>query len=59
MSYQVNFRLFIPDCEYWEAELIARLQREIHDACVKAIMDAGIKGKQIGLSSGEVAYLTK
>lgn len=59
MSYQVNFRLFIPDCEYWEAENLRMLQKELHDACVKVVQDAGIKGKQIGLTSAEVAYLSK
>lgn len=59
MSYQVNFRLFIPDCEYWEAEAFRMLQKEFHDACVKVVTDAGLPTKQIGLTSAEVAYLQK
>lgn len=59
MSYQVNFRLFIPDCEYWEAEAFRMLQKEFHDACVKVVADAGLPMKQIGLTSAEVAYLQK
>lgn len=59
MSYQVNFRLLIPNCEYWEAQAVTKLQREIHDACIKAIEENGVKGKQIGLTSGEVTYLIK
>ena len=59
MSYQVNFRLFIPDCEYWEAEAFRMLQKEFHDACVKVVQDAGFKSKQVGMTAVEVAYLAK
>lgn len=59
MSYQVNFRLFIPDCEYWEAESLRMLRKELHDACMKVVQDAGLKSKQVGMSAAEVAYLTK
>ena len=59
MSYQVNFRLFVCDCEFWEAEAVSKLQAELHDACMKVIQDNHIKHKQIGLSPAEVTYLTK
>lgn len=59
MSYQVNFRLFIPDCEYWEAENIRMLRKELHDACMKVIQDAGFKAKNVGMTAAEVAYLSK
>ena len=59
MSYQVNFRLFIPDCEYWETEALRMLQKEFHDACVKVIKDAGLPTHQTGLTSAEVTFLPK
>ena len=59
MSYQVNFRLFVPDCEFWESEAVAKLQRELHDACVDVIYKAIGSNKQIGLTSAEVVYLNK
>lgn len=58
MSYQVNYRLFVCDCEYWEAEAIAKLQRELHDACIKVLQDNHFS-KQIGLSSAEITFLNK
>ena len=59
MSWQVNFRLFVPDCEYWEAEVVAKLQRELHESFMEVIYRNGIEGKQVGLSSAEISYLNK
>lgn len=56
MSYQVNFRVFIPDCEYWETEKIPLLQKEMHEALVKILHNNGFP-KQLGMTSAEVSYL--
>lgn len=58
MSYQVNYRLFLCDCQYWEAEAAAKLQAELHDACMKVFKENGLGNRQCGLSSAEVSYLT-
>ena len=58
MSYQVNYKLFITSLEFYEAEIISKLQCELHEAAIKVI-EGYVKGKQIGLSSAEVTYLTK
>lgn len=58
MSYQVNYRLFVTDCEYWEAELAASLQSLLHEAIVRIMQQNGVQ-KQVGLSSAEVTYLNK
>ena len=59
MSYQVNFRLFVCDCEFWEAEAISKLQAELQKACDKVVSDNHIKGKTLALSPAEVTYLTR
>ena len=59
MSYQVNFRLIVPNCEYWESERVLKLQKDLHEACVKVVEESGVKDKQVGLSAGEVVYLSK
>jgi len=59
VSYQVNFRLFVPNCEYWESERVLKLQKDLHEACVKVVEESGLKDKQVGLSAGEVTYLSK
>lgn len=59
MSYQVNFRLFIPDCEYWETEALQMLRGELIDALKDAAEKAGVHGKTIGICPVEVAYLAK
>ena len=58
MSYQVNYRMFIADCEFYEAEILSKLQCELHEAVMKVI-EGYVKGKQVGLSSAEVVYLNK
>lgn len=59
MSYQVNFRVFIPDCAYYEAEIVAKIAQELQEAATKIVEANGVKGKQVGVTSGEVTYLTK
>jgi hypothetical protein len=59
MSYQVNYRFFVPDCAYWEAEKVASLQAELHEAFVRIVTQAGVTNKQMGLPSAETVYLTK
>jgi len=59
VSYQVNFRLFVPNCEYWESERVLKLQKDLHEACMKVVEESGLKDKQVGLSAGEVVYLPK
>jgi len=59
VSYQVNFRLIVPNCEYWESERVLKLQKDLHEACVKVVEESGVKDKQVGLSAGEVVYLSK
>jgi hypothetical protein len=56
VSYQVNFRVFIPDCEYWEAEKMQLLQQEMHEAVQKLVTQAGLH-KRVGMTSAEVVYL--
>jgi hypothetical protein len=57
VSYQVNFRLFVPNCSHAEAEKIATLQKELHDACAKIIFASVVAEKQVGLTAAEVVYL--
>ena len=57
MSYQVNFRLFIPDCTCEEAEAASKLQREFHEAAVQVMQRNGFHSKHVGLTSAEVAHL--
>ena len=59
MSYQVNFRLFIPDCDYWETEALQMLRGELIEALRTAAEGAGIHGKTIGICPVEVVYLSK
>ena len=59
MSYQVNFRLFFPDREYWEAEQISQLRSDLQKACEKVIDDHALTRKAVVVSSAEVTYLTK
>ena len=59
MSYQVNFKLFVPECEYWETEIITNMQRELHEAAMLVFERNGLHNKQVGLSSAEVSFLMK
>ena len=59
MSYQVNFKLFVPECEYWEAEMIANMQKELHEAILLVFERNKFHNRQVGLSHAEVAYLSK
>jgi len=59
MSYQVNFRLLVPDCAYWEAEAIAQLQGELQEAFARIVTQHHIVGKEVCLHGAEITYLTK
>lgn len=59
MSYQVNFRLMIPDCAYWEAEHASKLRTEIEVAIQRLIKEQGLPGRRVVVGSAEVSYLTK
>lgn len=58
MSYQVNFKLSAFNCDYWQTEAIAKLQRELHDACLLVFERNSIQ-VQVGLSPAEVTYLKR
>ena len=58
MSYQVNFHLYVPDCEYWESEQVSLLRQELQEAFIRVLVHAGIP-KQAKVSGPEVAYLAK
>lgn len=59
MSYQVNFRVYVPGCEYYEAEIAAALATEIQLAVQKLMRENGVVEKSVGVTSGEVTYLSK
>lgn len=59
MSYQVNFRVYIPDCAYYEAEILAKLSQDIQEAVSALVEGSGVKGKKVGTTSAEISYLVK
>ena len=59
MSYQVNWRIFVPDCEYWETEVLNNLNAQVQMAVRQVILDSLGKGKEVVVTSAEVVYLNK
>lgn len=58
MGYQVNFRLALHDCDYWQTEAVTELQAELLDA-IKLVFERHRLSMPVTLSSAEVFYLTK
>ncbi len=59
MAYQVNWRVFVPDCEYWETEVLNNLHAQVQMAVRQVILDSLGKGKEVAVTSAEVVYLNK
>lgn len=59
MSYQVNWRVFVPDCEFWETEVLNNLNGQIQAAIKQVVVDTLGKSKNVAVTSAEVVYLNK
>lgn len=59
MSYQVNWRVFVPDCEFWETEVLNNLNGQIQAAIKQVVVDSLGKSKSVAVTSAEVVYLNK
>lgn len=59
MSYQTNFRVFIPDCEFWETEILSKLRDDVMQAVSNVVERNLGKRKEVAVTSPEVVYLNK
>lgn len=59
MSYQVNWRVFVSDCEFWETEVLNNLNGQIQAAIKQVVVDTLGKSKNVAVTSAEVVYLNK